>query len=232
MLVLADQIQPSFRSITFFTVFIHQKLGLIFYASSAWPNRPIGGHREGPGQSIQVKQHCEALWSSQPHRDDPYALRRRRKARRPSRQTANKYRLREGGRQCAGQRERSPLAGGRRRRCALDLARNPPTPPPLPPPRRRRRRAAPRRAAWHFPRWPYLRLGGWGCTRPGQGTLRGSDRCVTVPSMTSMRPPALAREAGRLAGPGLAHSLRSERCNHAASARGYGRRVAAQNHPP
>ena len=139
MLVLADQIQPSFRSITFFTVFIHQKLGLIFYASSAWPNRPIGGHREGPGQSIQVKQHCEALWSSQPHRDDPYALRRRRKARRPSRQTANKYRLREGGRQCAGQRERTPLACGRRRRCAIDLARNPPNPPP----RRRRRRAAP-----------------------------------------------------------------------------------------
>ena len=101
MLVLADQIQPSFRSITFFTVFIHQKLGLIFYASSAWPNRPIGGHREGLGQSIQVKQHCEALWRfSQPHRDDPSALRRRRKARRPSRQTANKYRLREGGRLC------------------------------------------------------------------------------------------------------------------------------------
>ena len=77
------------------------KRGLIFYASSAWPNRPIGGHREGLGQSIQVKQHCEALWRfSQPHRDDPSALRRRRKARRPSRQTANKYRLREGGRLC------------------------------------------------------------------------------------------------------------------------------------
>ena len=100
---------------------------------SAWPNRPIGGHREGLGQSIKVKQHCEALRLSlcaSPQSPAPFSA---------DSQQIPAPGLREGGRQCAGQRERTPLACGRRRRCAIDLARNPPNPPP----RRRRRRAAP-----------------------------------------------------------------------------------------